>query len=137
MKPIVIYLDKHDDEIKLTRKEFEEYINKAYDQGYACGYAEGKKYYPWWGNGTITATNAIPQPKEVLYGTGTPTSEPNIKITCDTDRNSVFASGSNITTTTLFHPGDNAVEKVTATNSMNNTVFEAVSKALKELGEEK
>jgi len=31
MKPIVIYLDKHDDEIKLSRKEFEEYINKAYD----------------------------------------------------------------------------------------------------------
>lgn len=49
MKPIVIYLDKHDDEIKLTRKEFEEYIDKAYDQGYACGYEEGKKYssYPW------------------------------------------------------------------------------------------
>ena len=134
MKPIVIYLDKHDDEIKLTRKEFEEYINKAYDYGYARGYAEGKKYYPypWWGNNTITATNTIPQPKEVYYGTGTPTPEPGIKITCDTDRNRVFAPGGKITTTNSIHPGDNAVEKM---YEPNGTVFEAVSKALKELGE--
>lgn len=62
MKPIVIYLDKHDDEIKLTRKEFEEYINKAYDQGYACGYAEGKKYYPYWFGNDITTTTISPQP---------------------------------------------------------------------------
>lgn len=134
MKPIVIYLDKHDDEIKLTRKEFEEYINKAYDQGYACGYAEGKKYYPWRGNGTITSTNTIPQPKEVYYGTGTPTPEPSIKITCDNDRNSVFAPGGNITATNSIYPGDNAVEKM---YEPNGTVFEAVSKALKELGEKK
>ena len=130
MKPIVIYLDKHDDEIKLTRKEFEEYINKAYDQGYACGYAEGKKYYPWLNyNGNTITTNTIPQPKEVYYGTGTPTPVPDIKITCDTDRNSVFATATN----SIFL-GDNAVEKM---YEPNGTVFEAVSKALKELGEEK
>lgn len=134
MKPIVIYLDKHDDEIKLTRKEFEEYINKAYDQGYACGYAEGKKYYPWWGNGgiTYTSTNA---PREITYGTDTPTPEPGIKITCDNDRNSVFAPGGNITATNSIYPGDNAVEKVTATNGTDSTVFEAVRKALSELKE--
>ena len=136
MKPIVIYLDKHDDEIKLTQKEFEEYINKAYDQGYACGYAEGKKYYPWWGNGTITTTN-IPQPKEVLYGTGKEYNPDYTQITCDTDKNSVFAPGGNIIATNSIYPGDNAVEKVTATTGTNNTVFEAVSKALKELGEKK
>ena len=137
MKPIVIYLDKHDDEIKLTRKEFEEYINKAYDQGYACGYAEGKKYnpYPWWGNGTITTTNTIPQPKEVYYGTNTPTPEPGIKITCDTDKNSAFAPGGNITSSNLFIHGDDAVEKVTATNGTDNTVFEAVRTVLNELKE--
>lgn len=135
MKPIVIYLDKHDDEIKLTRKEFEEYINKAYDQGYACGYAEGKKYYPWRGNGTITATNTIPQPKEFLYGTSTPTPEPGIKITCDNDRNSVFAPGDNITATNSIYPGDNTVEKITAANGTDNTVFEAVRKVLNELKE--
>lgn len=133
MKPIVIYLDKHDDEIKLTRKEFEEYINKAYDQGYACGYAEGKKYYPWWGNGgiTYTSTNA---PQEITYGTSTPTPKPGIKITCDNDRNSIFAPGGNITATNSISPGDNAVEKM---YEPNGTVFEAVSKALKELGEKK
>lgn len=129
MKPIVIYLDKHDDEIKLTRKEFEEYINKAYDQGYACGYAEGKKYYPWWGNSgiTYTSTNA---PREITYGTGIPTPEPGIKITCDNDRNSVFATATN-----SIYSGDNAVEKITATNDTDNTVFEAVRKVLNELKE--
>lgn len=134
MKPIVIYLDKHDDEIKLTKKEFEEYINKAYDQGYACGYAEGKKYYPWWGNGTITATNAFPQPKEVFYGTGTPTPEPGI-ITCDTNRNSVFAPSGNITATNSIYPGDNAVEKITATNDAGEPIFNAMCEALNAIGD--
>lgn len=132
MKPIVIYLDKHDDEIKLTRKEFEEYINKVYDQGYACGYAEGKKYYPWWnytGN-TIQSTSTMPPIKEIYYGTGTPISNPDITISCDTNKN----SGGTITATNSIYPGDNAVEKIINTNG---TVFEAVSKALKELGEEK
>lgn len=84
MKPIVIYLDKHDDEIKLTRKEFEEYISKAYDQGYACGYNEGKKYYPWWyGNNTITATNTnIQKPLDIKY-TGKEYNPNYTEITCD------------------------------------------------------
>ena len=96
MKPIVIYLDKHDDEIKLTRKEFEEYINKAYDQGYACGYAEGKKYYPWWGNGgiTYTQTNA---PREITYGTGKEYNPDYTKVTCkDNDKDSILNTMSEI-----------------------------------------
>ena len=121
MKPIVIYLDKHNDEIKLTRKEFEEYINKAYDQGYACGYAEGKKYYPWWNcNGNTITTSPMPQPKEVYYGTGTPTPEPGITITCDTDRNSVFAQDSKVTNTNSIFPGDNAVEKIVPCDAHND-----------------
>lgn len=111
MKPIVIYLDKHDDEIKLTRKEFEEYINKAYDQGYACGYAEGKKYYPWWGNGGITYTGDHTQPLDIKY-TGKEYNPDYTQITCDADRNSVFAPGGNITATNSIFPGDNAVEKL-------------------------
>ena len=55
MKPIVIYLDRRDGKIELTRKEFEDYINKAYQQGYDCGYAEGKKYY-W--TPYLTCTNS-------------------------------------------------------------------------------
>ena len=84
MKPIVIYLDKHDDEIKLTQKEFEEYINKAYDQGYACGYAEGKKYspYPWWGNGTTITTNDYAKPLEIKY-TGKEYNPDYTEITCN------------------------------------------------------
>ena len=131
MKPIVIYLDKHDDEIKLTRKEFEEYINKAYDQGYACGYAEGKKYYPWYGGITYTSTNA---PQEITYGTGKKYN-PNdtTQITCDTNKNSVFATGGTITATNSIYPGDNVVEKVVT----DSTIPEAVSKILQELGEGK
>lgn len=91
MKPIVIYLDKHDDEIKLTRKEFEEYINKAYDQGYACGYAEGKKYYPWWGNGGITCTGDNIRPLDIRY-TGKEYNPDYTQITCDTDRNTVSSN---------------------------------------------
>jgi hypothetical protein len=74
----------------------------------------------------------MPQPKEVYYGTGTPTPEPGIKITCDADKNSAFAPGGTVTSSNLFIHGDDAVEKITDTNG---TVFEAVSKALRELGE--
>ena len=83
MKPIIIYLDKHDDEIKLTRKEFEEYINKIYDQGYACGYAEGKKYssYPQWGNNRLTTTDHT-QPLEIKY-TGKEYNPDYTEITCN------------------------------------------------------
>ena len=80
MKPIVIYLDKHDDEIKLSRKEFEEYINKVYDQGYACGYAEGKKYYPWW-NGSITYSPNNIQPLDIKC-TGKEYNPDYTQVTC-------------------------------------------------------
>ncbi len=123
MKPIVIYLDKHDDEIKLTRKEFEEYINKAYDQGYACGYAEGKKYYPWWQyNGNTITTNTFPQPKEVYYGTGKEYNPNRTEVTCSNDTKSILASGGKITTTSanLFYPGDNAVEKIVPCDAHND-----------------
>ena len=102
MKPIVIYLDRPDDEIKLTKKEFEEYINNAYDHGYDCGYAEGKKNDLWWKYGGNTINTMAP--------------------------------GGKITATNSMYSINNAVEKVTNTNG---TVFEAVSKALNELGEEK
>ena len=117
MKPIVIYLDKHDDEIKLTRKEFEEYINKAYDQGYACGYAEGKKYYPWWGNGGITYTGT--SPLDIKY-TGKEYNPDYTQITCDSDRNSIFAPGSQVTSVNSIYPGDNAVEKITPCDVHND-----------------
>lgn len=96
MKPIIIYLDKHDDEIKLSRKEFEEYINKAYDQGYAYGYTEGKKYYPWW-NGGITYTSST-QPLDIKY-TGKENNPDYTQITCksynSTDNNTINTMGEN------------------------------------------
>ena len=117
MKPIVIYLDKHEDEIKLTRKEFEEYINKAYDQGYACGYAEGKKSYPWWqyNGSTITTTNTFPQPKEVYYGTGKEYNPNNTEITCKN-----FAPGGAVTSSDFFLRGDDAVEKIVPCDAHND-----------------
>ena len=71
MKPIVIYLDKNEDEVKLTRKEFEEYIDRAYRAGYDSGYADGKKYYPWW-NSINTISTTTPQPLNIRYTTDTP-----------------------------------------------------------------
>lgn len=120
MKPIVIYLDKHDDEIKLTKKEFEEYINKAYDQGYACGYAEGKKYYPWWGNGGITYTSTnVPRDITFNTSTGTPPLEPDTRITCSSDINSA-------TTTT---------DSTSYNNDASEPIFNAMCEALNAIGD--
>lgn len=82
MKPIVIYLDKNEDEVKLTRKEFEEYIDRAYRAGYDSGYADGKKYYPWWNGGTISTSNN-PQPLDIKYTTTTPANPDYTRITCE------------------------------------------------------
>lgn len=57
MKPIVIYLDRRDGKFELTRKEFEDYINQAYQQGYDCGYAEWKRAY--WSPITINPTPSV------------------------------------------------------------------------------
>ena len=46
MKPIIIYTGQKD-EVKLTKEEFEKYINEAYDQGYKNGYSEGIKWGPY------------------------------------------------------------------------------------------
>lgn len=100
MKPIIIYLDKHDDEIKLSRKEFEEYINKAYDQGYACGYTEGKKYYPWWNSG-ITYTSNNTQPLDIKY-TGKEYNPNYTQVTCNTDKNSITKTIENDTVSKIM-----------------------------------
>ena len=46
MKPIIIYTGQKD-EVKLTKEEFEKYIQEAYDQGYKSGYSEGIKWGPF------------------------------------------------------------------------------------------
>ncbi len=81
MKPIVIYLDKNEEEVKLTRKEFEEYIDRAYKAGYNSGYADGKNY-PWW-NHINTISTATPQPLDIRYTTATPINPDSMKITCE------------------------------------------------------
>lgn len=66
MKPIVIYVDKQKNNITLTREEFEDFINKAYEQGYSCGYVEGKKNYwspyIYTGNDSNTPLTINPNP---------------------------------------------------------------------------
>ena len=95
MKPIVIYLDKNEDEVKLTRKEFEEYIDRAYKAGYDSGYADGKKYYPWWNTSQVISSNS-PQPLDIRYTTTTPIYPKPTIVTCEA-HNSV---GDSITGTT-------------------------------------
>lgn len=74
MKPIIIYVDGNRDEIRLNRKQFEKFIQDAYQQGYDSGYAEGQRRYywsPYWTNGSITTTTSNPQPLTITYSTGT------------------------------------------------------------------
>ena len=62
MKPIVIYIGKSD-EIKLTKEEFEKYLNEAYTAGYDAGYANAYRpyvSYPWWERTNITTPNTQP-----------------------------------------------------------------------------
>lgn len=83
MKPIIIYMDRKD-EVRLTKEEFEKYIRDAYDQGYNCGYADGKKNYwtPYWYN-TITSTNTNnPLTIDPYAPTKTTPTNPNITWTC-------------------------------------------------------
>ena len=91
MKPIIIYMDRKD-EVRLTKEEFEKYIKEAYDQGYNCGYADGKKnqWGPYWYGNTITTTNTnTPLTIDPYTPVKTAPTTPNITWTCsnktDTD----------------------------------------------------
>lgn len=88
MKPIVIYVDKQKNNIMLTREEFEDFINKAYEQGYSCGYVEGKKNSTWWtyGNSGVTYSNTI---------TGTPSKFNPYEVTCADTKKDVNVSCEN------------------------------------------
>ena len=79
MKPIIIYIDK-DDEVKLSKKEFEKYIKEAYDQGYNCGYNDGRKYYwsPFY-SGLTTCSNSNIDTNSTGH---TPDKYPSITWTC-------------------------------------------------------
>lgn len=68
MKPIVIYPKDNGDKITLTKKEFEEYLDQAYNAGHSDGYAAGKAFNWWstpittqpyitWANKTNTTPN--------------------------------------------------------------------------------
>ena len=86
MKPIIIYVDKSD-VIKLTKKEFEQYIKDAYSQGYDCGYAEGKKYTwnPYWYNNPITYTSTTGNmPPTITTDHTTITTNPTTPLQPDT-----------------------------------------------------
>lgn len=87
MKPLIIYVKDERDEIRLSRKQFEKFIQDAYQQGYDNGYAEGQKryYWPYWTNsGTITTTTSKPQPPYITYTTGT---DPNTYVNTITGQN--------------------------------------------------
>ena len=82
MKPIVIYADKSD-KITLTKKEFEKYVNDAYDAGYYEGYASGQRSYvsPWWTNTQPTITTPNTQPLKITWDSDHTDYTPH--ITCD------------------------------------------------------
>lgn len=90
MKPIVIYVDKQKNNITLTREEFEDFINKAYEQGYSCGYTDGKKNSTWWpyGSSGVTYSNAP-------NTTGAPSKLNPYEITCTNTTKDVNVSCAN------------------------------------------
>ena len=118
MKPIIIYVDGNRDEIRLNRKQFEKFIQDAYQQGYDNGYADGNKRY-YWGPYvyTTTATNQSPS---ITYTTGTDPNTYKPSVTCDTTNEKTFAPGGTITGSNLFIHGDDAVEKII--NNTANTI---------------
>ena len=77
MKPIVIYPKDNGDKITLTKKEFEEYLNQAYNAGHSDGYAAGKTFN--WRSTPITT-----QPN-ITWTNTTPNTTPNVPytITCE------------------------------------------------------
>jgi hypothetical protein len=84
MKPIVVYINENSDKISLTKKEFENFLKEAYDQGHNEGYSKGMSYNhsSWWR-----------QQPMITYTTGNPainkdaiTCNSNI-VTNDTHRN--------------------------------------------------
>ena len=108
MKPLIIYIDSERDEIKLSRKQFEKFIQDAYQQGYDSGYQVGYRSNHYWPYITTTTSNS--QPPNITYTTGTPIPETGINITCNSDTNSILAPGNKVTSTNSIYPGDNAVE---------------------------
>lgn len=77
MKPIVVYINENNDKISLTKKEFENFLKEAYDQGYSEGYSKGMSYNysGWWR-----------QQPTITYTTGTPTINRDT-ITCNSNLN--------------------------------------------------
>ena len=108
MKPIIIYMDRKD-EVRLTKEEFEKYIRDAYDQGYNCGYAEGRKYYwsPYWYGNTITSTNTNnPITIDPYTSTKTAPTTPNITWTCSSVGTDVKLNSNDHTTVGGFTMGE-------------------------------
>lgn len=85
MEPVVIIVkDIKNGKILLTEDELKTIVRRAYNDGYW----EGKKTN-WYGGITYTtASNTYPS---INYDntSGTPCTDPNIKITCDNDRNRI------------------------------------------------
>ena len=77
MKPIVIYPSEKSDKVTLTKKEFEDYLQQAYNSGYNDGYNTYK--VNWW-HTPITYPSYLTT--NDLKITSVPPSE-YTKITCD------------------------------------------------------
>ena len=78
MKPIVIYPKDNGDKITLAKKEFEEYLEQAYNAGHTDGYSAGRAAGQW----SIPITYPTTQPN-ITWDTN-PNDVPNpYKITCE------------------------------------------------------
>ena len=64
MKPIIIKVEEKQGKIELTEKELQEYVEQAYNQGWADGYESGKSFTypvsPWNPSPSIPQTPVYP-----------------------------------------------------------------------------
>ena len=77
MKPIIIYQDKNTSKISLTKKEFEDYIQQSYTEGYNAGFNYAASLY---NKPTISPT--WPTPYYYSTGTGKQPDFDFTKVTC-------------------------------------------------------
>lgn len=106
MKPIVIYINSEKDDIKLSRKQFEKFIQDAYQQGYDSGYADGSKRYYWTPYQPYYNTISNSQPPTITYTTGT---DPNTYKTSNTNAPNIDKQYINITDTWISGEAHNSI----------------------------
>lgn len=89
MKPIIIYQDSSKSKISLTKKEFEDYMQQSYTEGYNAGFSQAASLY----NKPTISPTWPPTPYYYSTGTGKQPDFDFTKITCAETPNTESLTG--------------------------------------------